>query len=186
MRAVWPSASNVFPSADNSSGSRLIDGRGGPPQLRRHQRRRAAAEGPHVEGRQVRVAHHQEDRPDGDAELELVVATDGGGIFLMGRTGESVRRLTNGGFHPAWFPDGTSIVYASGEGPPGPENRTAFSEIWTVSVDGGEPRRLIAGDAVQPRVSPNGRRIAYWSMPTDPIIIIIGGVAIELIAALRL
>ena len=105
--------------------------------------------------------------PDGET-IAFRSTRDGGGIFLMGRTGESVRRLTNGGFHPAWFPDGKSIVYASGEGPPGPENRTAFSEIWTVSMDGGEPRRLIAGDAVQPRVSPNGRRIAYWSMPTDP------------------
>jgi Tol biopolymer transport system component len=27
---------------------------------------------------------------------------------------------------------------------------------------------LFAGDAVQPRVSPNGRRIAYWSIPSDP------------------
>ena len=92
---------------------------------------------------------------------------DGGGIFLMGRTGESVRRLTNGGFNPAWFPDGESIVYATAR-PNGPENRNAFSELWTVSVNAGEPRRLFAGDAVQPRVSPNGKRIAYWSLPSDP------------------
>ena len=50
----------------------------------------------------------------------------------------------------------------------GPENRNAFSELWTVSLDAGEPRRLFAGDAVQPRVSSNGRRIAYWSVPSDP------------------
>jgi Tol biopolymer transport system component len=86
----------------------------------------------------------------------------------MGRTGESVRRLTNEGFNPTWFPDGKSIVYASGQGPSGPENRNTFSELWTVAVDAGEPRRLFAGDAVQPRVSPNSRRIAYWSIPWDP------------------
>jgi Tol biopolymer transport system component/tRNA A-37 threonylcarbamoyl transferase component Bud32 len=104
--------------------------------------------------------------PDGET-IAFRSSRDGGGIFLMGRTGESIRRLTADGFQPGWFPDGKSIVYASGESPAGPENRTAFSELWTVSIDGGEPRRLFAGDAVQPRVSPNGRRIAFWSLPAD-------------------
>jgi Tol biopolymer transport system component len=102
--------------------------------------------------------------PDGET-IAFRSARDGGGIFLMGRTGESVKRLTDGGFQPAWFPDGKTIVYASGEAPGGPENRTAFSELWTVPVDGGEPRLLHGGDAVQPRVSPNGQRIAYWDIP---------------------
>ena len=106
--------------------------------------------------------------PDGET-IAFRSTRDGGGIFLMGRTGESVRRLTNGGFNPAWFPDGESIVYATSESTGGgPENRLAFSELWTVSVDAGEPRRLFAGDAVQPRVSPNGRRISYWCVPSDP------------------
>ena len=105
--------------------------------------------------------------PDGET-IAFRSTRDGGGIFLMGRTGESVRRLTHGGFQPAWFPDGKSIVYASGEGPQGPERRFVFSELWTVSVDGGEPRRLVRGDAVQPRVSPHGTRIAYWNIPADP------------------
>jgi serine/threonine protein kinase len=101
--------------------------------------------------------------PDGET-IAFRSTRDGGGIFLMGRTGESVRRLTNGGFNPAWFPAGESIVYASSESTGGgPENRDTFSELWTVAVDAGEPRRLFAGDAVQPRVSPNGRRIAYWA-----------------------
>jgi serine/threonine protein kinase len=103
--------------------------------------------------------------PDGET-IAFRSSRDGGGIFLMGRTGESVRRLTTGGFHPAWFPDGKSIVYASGEGPPGPENRTAFSDLRTVSIEGGEPQLLFAGDAVQPRVSPNGTRIAFWNLPS--------------------
>ncbi len=105
--------------------------------------------------------------PDGET-IAFRSNRDGGGIFLMGRTGESVRRLTAGGYNPAWFPDGKTIVYAGGEGPPGPENRTAFSDLWTVSLEGGEPQRLFGGDAVQPRVSPNGRRIAYWSLPSNP------------------
>ena len=36
---------------------------------------------------------------------------DGGGIFLMGATGESVRRLTDFGFRPAWSPDGSQIAF---------------------------------------------------------------------------
>ena len=105
--------------------------------------------------------------PDGE-RIAFRSTRDGGGIFLMGRTGESVRRLTNDGFNPAWFPDGESIVYATSQGLGGPENRNAFSELWTVPLDAGEPRRSFAGDAVQPRVSSNGRRIAYWSVPSDP------------------
>ena len=105
--------------------------------------------------------------PDGET-IAFRSQRDGGGIFLMGRTGESVRRLTAGGFDPSWFPDGRTIVYASGEGTFGPENRTFYSELWVVAAAGGEPRRVFAGDAVQPRVSPAGKRIAFWGIPSDP------------------
>ena len=35
----------------------------------------------------------------------------GGGIFLMGATGENVRRLASFGFNPDWFPDGKKVVF---------------------------------------------------------------------------
>jgi serine/threonine protein kinase len=38
---------------------------------------------------------------------------DGGGIFVMGPTGESVRRLTASGYDPAWSPNGSQIVFAA-------------------------------------------------------------------------
>ena len=99
---------------------------------------------------------------------------DGGGLFVMGRTGESVRRVTKAGILPAWFPDGRRLAFVSTEGlaavaAAGP-NFTAesrgggISELWTVDTTGGEPQRIYRGDAVQPRVSPNGRRIAFWAM----------------------
>jgi eukaryotic-like serine/threonine-protein kinase len=103
--------------------------------------------------------------PDGDA-IVFRSDRDGGGLFVMGRTGEAVRRLTSRGFNPAWFPDGQQIVFAT-ESAPAVEARAAVSELWVVPVAGGEPRRLFAGDAVQPRVSPSGRRIAFWSIPAD-------------------
>jgi hypothetical protein len=38
----------------------------------------------------------------------------GGGIFVMGATGENVRRLTNFGYNPSWSPDGKEIVCSTG------------------------------------------------------------------------
>jgi Tol biopolymer transport system component len=103
--------------------------------------------------------------PDGEA-IAFRSSRDGAGIFIMGRTGESVRRLTRRGFNPAWFPDGKQVVFATDAG--FVETRSGgVSELWVVAAAGGEPRRLFAGDAVQPRVSPHARRIAFWSLPTD-------------------
>ena len=50
--------------------------------------------------------------PDG----ELIVfqsERDGGGLFVMGATGESVKRLTDFGYNPAWSPDGEHIVFST-------------------------------------------------------------------------
>ncbi len=80
----------------------------------------------------------------------------------MGRTGESVRRLTPNGFTPSWFPDGRQIVYATQATAIVDSRGGGTGELWVVDAKGGEPRRLFAGDAMQPRVSPHGRRIAFW------------------------
>ena len=89
---------------------------------------------------------------------------NGGGIFLMGATGESVRRLTNFGFDPAWSPDGKTIVCAS-EGIYTPYSRPTPSKLFTVSVDRGTWAVLDSQDAVQPQWSPHGNRIAFWCLP---------------------
>jgi Tol biopolymer transport system component len=85
----------------------------------------------------------------------------------MGRTGEGVRRLTSKGYYPAWSADGHQIIFCT-EGPL-PENRSEFSELWIVDTSGGEPHLFFQGDAVQPRVSPHGKRVAFWSVPSDPV-----------------
>ena len=87
---------------------------------------------------------------------------DGGGIFVMGSTGESVRRITSAGFDPAWSPDGKTIAYAT-EGVLNPYARHTTSELWTAPVATGQAKKIFAGDAVQPAWSPDGRRIAFWS-----------------------
>jgi serine/threonine protein kinase len=108
--------------------------------------------------------YHPAFSPDGE-RIAFRSDRDGGGLFVMGRTGDSVRRLTRGGFQPAWFPDGQRLVYASLDVSSPYARGGGLSELWTVDLGGGEPRRVLAGDAVQPRVSPDGRRIAFWAMP---------------------
>jgi serine/threonine protein kinase/Tol biopolymer transport system component len=101
--------------------------------------------------------------PDGSA-IAFRSEREGGGVFLMGATGESVRRLTDFGFNPTWSPDGQEILVAT-EGVSDPRVRkTTRSEIWRVDVATGARRRLAAGDAVQPSWSPHGRRVAYWGL----------------------
>ncbi|HSK78478.1 MAG TPA: protein kinase [Thermoanaerobaculia bacterium] len=87
----------------------------------------------------------------------------GGGIFLMGATGESVRRLTDFGFNPAWSPDGREIAVAT-EGAFDPTARFSFSRIFRIDLATGARRPLAVPDGVQPSWSPHGLRIAFWGL----------------------
>ncbi|HEX3526841.1 MAG TPA: protein kinase [Thermoanaerobaculia bacterium] len=103
--------------------------------------------------------------PDGN---RIVFRSDraGGGLFVMGLTGESVRRVAEAGYNPSWSPDGRSIVYAS-ESIASPGGRGAVSQLWRIDVDADGPPRPVptGGDAVQPSWSPHNLRIAYWGIP---------------------
>jgi serine/threonine protein kinase/Tol biopolymer transport system component len=103
--------------------------------------------------------------PDG-RQIAFRSERDGGGIFLIGATGESVRRLTDFGYNPAWSPDGTDILVAT-ETAKDPRERSRNSQVWRVEAATGRRRLILKGDAVQPSWSPNGRRIAYWSVPSE-------------------
>ncbi len=100
--------------------------------------------------------------PDGE-QIVFRSERDGGGLFLMGATGESVRRLTNFGFHPTWSPDGLRIAFSTDDIEE-PGIRTSQAVVWIVDVTTGEAAQVIAGDASQPSWSPNGERIAYWGV----------------------
>jgi len=101
--------------------------------------------------------------PAGD-QIAFRSERGGGGIFIMGATGENARRLCDAGFNPAWSPDGKEIAYST-EGIDQPFNRSGSGELWAVNVATGAKRLLVKSqDAVQPSWSPHGGRIAFWGV----------------------
>jgi serine/threonine protein kinase len=118
-----------------------------------------------------------EDSPDEDKQPtfspdgELIAfrsSREGGGLFVMGPTGEAVRRVTRSGFNPQWSPDGSRLVYATESVELKPLNWQGRSELWVADVNTAEAQRLSEGDAVQPDWSPGGHRIAYTARWKDP------------------
>ena len=101
--------------------------------------------------------------PDG-RHIAFRSSREDGGLFVMGATGESARRLTTFGWNPAWSPDGGKLVFAAEPISRTPFDRPTKSALWTVDIATGELTRLSEGDAVQPSWSPGGRRIAYWGL----------------------
>src|SRR5215472_9668888 len=109
--------------------------------------------------------------PSGDL-IAFRSEREGGGIFIMGATGENVRRLTDFGFNPAWSPDGKQLAINS-EMVSHPFARVGYSDLWVVDAVTGEKRRIVegqtvaargGGDASQASWSPHGDRIAYWGL----------------------
>jgi Tol biopolymer transport system component len=98
--------------------------------------------------------------PDGE-QIAFRSERDGGGIFVMGATGESVRRITTAGYDPRWSRDGRRIAYGT-EPVVDPYSRGVRSQLWVVEVGTGQTTKLWNGDGVQPAWSPTGARIAYW------------------------
>ena len=99
--------------------------------------------------------------PDG-ASIAFHEADADGGIFVAGATGESVRRVTDIGFHPAWSPNSKDIAFSTEE-ISDPASRLGESTLYVVSAAGGPPRKVVDGDAAQPSWAPSGDRIVYWS-----------------------
>ena len=100
--------------------------------------------------------------PDGQ-QIAFRSDREGGGIFLMGATGESVKRLTDFGFNPAWSPDGREIAVAT-EAAFDPRARSSLSRLVRIDVATGAQRPLAVEDGVQPAWSPHRLRIAYWGI----------------------
>jgi len=84
-----------------------------------------------------------------------------GGIWIVGATGESARRVTDFGFNPTWSPDGEHLAFVTEE-TLSPYSRPGLSTLWRVPATGGVPVQLSDLDAMQPAWSPSGERLAIW------------------------
>jgi len=113
--------------------------------------------------------------PDGE-RIAFRSSRDGGGIFVMGRTGEAVRRVTRFGFRPTWSPDGTHLAFVTENVDLNPQSFESRSDLWVAGVNGGQPRQIPVVDATLPSWSPHGQRIAFtsrgaevrvWTVPAD-------------------
>jgi Tol biopolymer transport system component len=102
--------------------------------------------------------------PDGE-HIAFRSGRDGGGVFVMTASGESVTRLTDFGFSPSWSPDGTEIVVSPGAFSTPTSFNATTKGLWIVNVKTAL-RRALAIDvkAQQPAWSPLGARIAYWGL----------------------
>ena len=107
--------------------------------------------------------------PDG-GRIAFRSAREGGGLFVMGASGESVTRIAALGYFPSWSPDGHRIVCSTADFV-WVEARETTGRLLILPAAGSasEPAevKVDIDDAVQPRWSPHGRRIAFWSMRSD-------------------
>ena len=118
-------------------------------------------------GRAINLTNSQTDdtqpafSPDGE-QIAFRSERDNGGLFVMGATGESVRRITTAGYDPHWSHDGRRLAYGT-EPVNDPFSRAVRSQLWVVDVASGQTTKLLDGDGVQPVWSPNDTRLAYWA-----------------------
>jgi Tol biopolymer transport system component len=102
--------------------------------------------------------------PDGE-RIAFRSERDGGGVFLMSASGESVTRLTSLGYSPSWSPDGAEIVVAPGTFTDPTALFNNATGLSVVNVSSGQIRPLATTiRALQPSWSPGGTRIAFWGL----------------------
>ena len=93
--------------------------------------------------------------PDGE-HIAFRSSRDGGGIFVMGRTGEAVRRLTRRGFRPTWSPERKGARVHDGE------RRSGSAEHARTELAVGRQRRVGRAAANRKRGRGTAKLVAAW------------------------
>jgi eukaryotic-like serine/threonine-protein kinase len=102
--------------------------------------------------------------PDGE-KIAFRSEREGGGIFVMDSTGESVRRVSDTGYTPAWSPDGKEIVVSTNTFIYPTDMAGSGGTLNAIDLRTGASRAITSqGSAQSPRWSPHGTRIAYWGL----------------------
>ncbi|MGB5659371.1 MAG: protein kinase, partial [Thermoanaerobaculia bacterium] len=106
--------------------------------------------------------------PDGEW-IAFRSEREGGGIFVMGATGETVRRVTDHGYYPDWSPDGRKIVFSTSAS----VDLHRWSgdidhRIWILDLPTGNLERVLDHSALMPAWSPDSRWIAFYAVWGSP------------------
>jgi Tol biopolymer transport system component len=98
--------------------------------------------------------------PDG-ARLALSTPS---GLYVMGATGDSPRRVTDHGFEPSWSPDGRALLFTT-EATEDPSVLGSNGDLERVDLASGTIATVLAGAAAKgAATSPDGKRIAWWDV----------------------
>jgi dipeptidyl aminopeptidase/acylaminoacyl peptidase len=93
-------------------------------------------------------------------------------LFVVPAEGGSPRQLTDGPYRHdgplSWTPDGTALLFPANRDPAWEYDPSA-GDLWRVTVAGGALTRLTEhGGSTHPRVSPDGRQVAFLRFSPEP------------------
>jgi Tol biopolymer transport system component len=119
--------------------------------------------------------------PDG-SRIAFRSEADGGGLYMVSALGGEPRRLVPSGRSARFSPDGKTLLFAIGSPGVGGAFTSGVSSIYSVGVNGGEPKRWAEDftSATHPNWTADGRHILFigtrnqnpigfdvWSMPAS-------------------
>lgn len=104
----------------------------------------------------------RKDAWEGGVKRVMLIPAQGGPANELVRWDEPAGVLTNF----AWSRDSKTVLFVLHRDPVKGKNLKQIDELWQVSIDGGQPRKITETDSgvwYDLRVHPDGQRIAFWA-----------------------